>query len=113
MRNPVTKTFTVTAEPEVMERFERLLCLMQHSTLVGHSGIFGMYLDGDGADRFKIKEGLAQYRKGAAKITGVGYSVELATGEGYSGLMQDRNSNNRWSYDDKGKFTGEGKGEKP
>ena len=106
-REPVTKTFTITADPGVLERFERLLCMMQTGCAIGHSGTFGMSLDGDGADRFKVKESLRKYRNGAMKIGGVGYSVELATGAGYSGLMQDRDRKCRWSYADSGQFTGE------
>ena len=100
---PETKTFTITTAPEVMRRFERLLCLMQSNCDIGHSATVGMSLDGDGADRFKVKESLRQYRDGARKIAGVGYSVELATGRGYSGLMQDYDRNCRWRYADNGK----------
>ena len=98
-----TKTFTITASTSAMRRFERLMCLLQSNSHIGHSATVGMYLDGDGADRFTVKETLRQYRDGARKIAGVGYSVELATDRGYHGLMEDHSRSCRWRYADNGK----------
>ena len=103
-RNMVSKTFTVTAEPAVMRKLERLLALMHFATHWGHTGIFGMHLDGDGADKLTVEGAdLDSCRAGVSRITGVGYDVELATGNGFSGLFEDRVRHHRkWSYRDDG-----------
>jgi len=44
----VTESFKVTASPKVMERFKRFLTFLAYND--GHSGIFGLYFDGDGSD---------------------------------------------------------------
>lgn len=46
--------FEITATKEVINRFSRLLWMMQYASRIGHSGYFGMPLDGDGSDRFEI-----------------------------------------------------------
>ena len=51
-----------------MERFERLLCLMQPQATSGIPARSASNLDGDGADRFRVKESLRKYRDGAMKI---------------------------------------------
>ena len=66
-----------------------------------------MSLDGDGADRFKVKESLRKYRNGAMKVAGVGYGVELATDDGFAGEMIDRDRKTPWHYADSGKYIGE------
>ncbi|MYE06892.1 MAG: hypothetical protein F4Y04_06695 [Chloroflexi bacterium] len=103
-RQKETRAYRITAEPAVLDRLERLLAVMQYSGDVGHTGTFGMWLDGDGADRLKV-EGFAtgKYRKGCEKITGVGYHVEMATDHGFSGTFLDRGKQSKWSYDDNGK----------
>ena len=104
-RNMVSKTFTVTAEPAVMRKLERLLTLMHFATHWGHTGTFGMHLDGDGADKLGSpnRRATSTCRAGVSRITGVGYDVELATGSGFSGLFEDRvRSPGRWRYRDDG-----------
>jgi hypothetical protein len=62
------KTFTVTAEPKVMKRFERLLAMMHFCSSWGHSSYFGMPLDGDGPDRFKVAEVTAIPKEERSKL---------------------------------------------
>lgn len=50
-------TFTVHATPEIAGRFQRFVAMLEHASSIGHSAMFAMFLDGDGADRFST-EGL-------------------------------------------------------
>lgn len=54
MKNLITKTFEITAAPELMERFERFLALLHFNSGFGHSGMFGMPLDGDGNEKLSV-----------------------------------------------------------
>jgi len=51
-REATKKTFTIEAPPDVMRRFERFLCFLHYNG--GHSGLFAMSFDGDGADFMKV-----------------------------------------------------------
>jgi hypothetical protein len=98
----VTKTFTVTASSdEVMKRFERFLALLHFNSGFGHSGTFGMPLDGDGSEKISVDELKAKYHKGSLPhevelIAGAGYSVELAHTNGYGGFYRDRSRECRY-----------------
>jgi len=84
----VTETFKVTASPKVMERFKRFLTFLAYNG--GHSGIFGLYFDGDGSDFLRVEPKLdRKYTKGMHAIGGTGADVEIAGGEGYSGRFLD------------------------
>lgn len=63
MSEQVTKSFTITASPTVMKRFERFLALLHYNSGWGHSANFVMPLDGDGADRFKVHDFKPGYHK--------------------------------------------------
>lgn len=103
----------VTGTPELIMKFKRLMALLDTAGAVGHSGIFGMPLDGDGPDRLEIDvqspDGdfngleLQQFAGGVDEVGGVGYDVELANFDGFSGLFRDRKRNEKWFYDDKGR----------
>lgn len=47
-----TRTYTITASPDVLRRFERFLALLHYNA--GHSAIFGLQFDGDGRDRLTV-----------------------------------------------------------
>ena len=64
----VVKTFTVTAEPKVMKRFERLLAMMHFCSSWAHTSYFGMPLDGDGPDRFSVAEVTAIPKEERSKL---------------------------------------------
>jgi hypothetical protein len=53
--NSVRKTFTITADKDTMRRFEEFLALITQSSAIGHSNMFGMSVDGDGADRISCE----------------------------------------------------------
>lgn len=81
----INKTFEITATPEVMARFERLLALMHYSALWGHSATFAMAIDGDGADNFTIEpKPSEEIRKQVGLTTGIGGSLEVAMTHGYT-----------------------------
>jgi hypothetical protein len=85
----VTEKFEITASPLVMERFKRFLTFLVHNG--GHSGIFGMYFDGDGADFLRTKPKLdRKYTKAMHAMAGVGVDVEIAGDDGYTGEFLDR-----------------------
>ena len=50
----VTKEFKVTANADVLKRFEAMLGLIARNSAVGHSAVCGIHVDGDGADRIKF-----------------------------------------------------------
>jgi hypothetical protein len=58
-----TRTYTITAPAEVLERFERFLALVQWCAGVGHSTTCGFSIDGDGADRFEVEENLPEFEE--------------------------------------------------
>jgi hypothetical protein len=55
-------TFTISGKAECVQRVAALLAMIQVNGDVGHSGIFGMSWDGDGADHIKI-EGIEPFIK--------------------------------------------------
>ena len=46
---------TLEGAPEAVRRILRLLACIEYNGSVGHSGLFGISWDGDGADRIRIK----------------------------------------------------------
>ena len=85
----VTMDFSVTGQPEVVDRFARLLVVMHLASSWGSSRIFGMPLDGDGADIFKVKgDGLEQVvsdvHKEVDRALGTGRDIVLAGDDSYS-----------------------------
>lgn len=91
-----TKTFTITAPAALMRRVERFLALLHYNSGFGHSGLFAMPLDGDGSEKVKV-EGLdKRLAFEVDAIGGVGYDVEIANNESYSGRFLDRNRQAKW-----------------
>lgn len=100
----IKKTFEITATPEVMARFERLLALMHYSALWGHSATFAMAVDGDGADRFSVDpKPEEELRKQIGLITGVGGSLEIAMTEGYT-AKNTESLKSKWYVDAEGLY---------
>ena len=97
-----TRTYKISGEPQLLDKFERLLSMMHYASSWGHSGIFGMWLDGDGADRLNVSPVRTQARKGVEKIGCVGYHVELATDRGFSGTFIDWERKKKWNYKENG-----------
>lgn len=75
----VTKTFTITAPEDTMDKFEAFLCFFHYNG--GHSGLFGMPFDGDGHESMKIEPPPARSR-GAQRIADAGTELEIAAGNG-------------------------------
>lgn len=78
-----TMTLTISGTGEAFETLVNFLAAAQWASQVGHSGKFGCFIDGDGADKIEI-EGLPQ-NQGArmAKATcehGGDYEIFHATG---------------------------------
>ena len=77
----IRKQFTITAPEEVMDRLEAFLAFMHYNG--GHSGLFAMPFDGDGADKLKVEPPPPEkYRKPSGAIADAGGSVEIALGNG-------------------------------
>jgi hypothetical protein len=79
----VTKTFTVTATPGVMRRFERFMALLHYNAGFGHSAHFAMFLDGDGWDKFELAEVDKRLKNEVDVIGCVGRDVEIACTDKY------------------------------
>ena len=84
MSEKVTKSFTITASPAVMKRFERFLALLHYNSGWGHSANFVMPLDGDGSDRFRVHDFKPGYHKDVEHIGSVGYGFEIALDDAYT-----------------------------
>ena len=80
----VTETFTITANKEVMDKFKKFLAFFCFNG--GHSGLFAMDFDGDGADHMIVDpEPADEYRKGVGSLSGIGADIEIATSNGFAG----------------------------
>ena len=91
-----TRTFTITASAVLLRRIERFLALLHYNSGFGHSGLFAMPLDGDGNEKVKV-DGLD--RRLAFEVDalgGVGYDVEIARDDSYSGRFLDLKRPARW-----------------
>ena len=91
-----TMVFSVQASPRILRRFHRLLALLHYSSSFGHSGIFGMPLDGDGNDEISV-EPRPPHQHEVDAVGSVGYDVELATDVGYSGLFKNHQKECPWA----------------
>lgn len=85
MTDKITQTFEITAAPHVMERFERFLALLHHNSRFGHSGLFAMPLDGDGADTVEVSP-KPRYGHEVDLCGSIGGGVEIAHDNCYSAL---------------------------
>ena len=92
----ITKTFTVTASPNLINRLERFLALLHYNSSFGHSNLFAMHLDGDGSEKIVIKDIGKFLAYEVDAIGGVGYDVEIANTLTYSGKFLDRKRLCRW-----------------
>ena len=103
---PVMVTLSFTGSQALIDKFLRLLAMLHRSSSVGHSGLFAMWLDGDGADRFEVepKDFIEPYFKGANAVSNVGYDVETACTVGFSGVFVNRARVSKWAYKDNGEF---------
>ena len=75
--NRVKKTFEIETSPAVMERIERFLSLLHHNSNFGHSGLFAMPLDGDGADKVVVTP-KPEFAHEVDLCGGIGGDVEIA-----------------------------------
>ena len=77
--NKITKTLTITSDPTTMKNLEKLLSQLHFNSHWGHSGCFGMYMDGDGGATFDI-EGFdtEQYREAVKNSQPNKRDVEIA-----------------------------------
>jgi hypothetical protein len=93
----VTKEFRVTASPHVMAKFEKFMAMLHFNSRFGHSAAFGMWLDGDGSDKFTLSPAPPRIVGSEVNlIGGVGYDVEMACDGYYGGLFIDRKRNCNW-----------------
>ncbi len=80
-----TKTFTVTAPDDTMEKLEAFFSMLHFNG--GHSGIFGITFDGDGHESAKFDPEPPKFHAGG-QISGVGTDAEIVTSKdvctGYS-----------------------------
>ena len=85
MGNPrmITREMKISATPEVWLKLERFFALMHFNG--GHTAIFGIAFDGDGADAFKIDPPpREELRKPAQRIGDAGPTLEIANENSYT-----------------------------
>ena len=108
MKEMITKTFEITATPNVMKRFERFLCSFHYNG--GHSGTFAMPFDGDGSDVLKVSPAPPKETKSNSDfhiVANAGQSVEVACDDFYRTVPVDREKgwyrarNGNYTYVDK------------
>lgn len=83
MSKRIKKTFEIETSPEVMERIERFFALLHHNSSFGHSGIFAMPLDGDGADRVVVSP-KPRFAHEVDLCGSIGGDVEIAYDKSYT-----------------------------
>ncbi len=76
-----TKKYEITAPAEIHDRLDAFLAFFHFNG--GHSGTFGMWFDGDGADTLKVDPPPPkEYAKGSQRIANAGHELEIATNQG-------------------------------
>lgn len=96
MKDKITRIFEITTSPNLMKRLERFLALLHFNGKFGHSGLFGMSLDGDGSEDITVNDIDPDLSKDVNAIGGVGYHVEIARDNSYGGRFFDRKRRCRW-----------------
>lgn len=91
-----TRMYTITGDKGTLERFEGLMNLLHWASAFGHSGRFGIPLDGDGQALFEIES--PRDRQAASDVFGVGYDVELGLDKNFSGVFIDRKRKSKWNF---------------
>lgn len=98
-----TRTYTITTSPDVQKRIEKFLALLHWNSRYGHSGTFAMPLDGDGQDTVTV-DPEPGYSKQVGNLATVGYDVEIAYDNSFSGLFEntarERERECKWVYKD-------------
>lgn len=83
--NP-TKTFTITANPEMMLKIERFLAWLHYNSAWGHSATIAIDCDGDGSDTVTVTE----------NQTGLGDTGHLEKHRDYVGHVREKNKSVEW-----------------
>ena len=92
--NRVKKTFEIETSTAVMERIERFFALLHHNSNFGHSGLFAMWLDGDGPDKVTITPKPA-FDLEVNLCGGIGGDVEIAQNGCYT-VKKTADMGSRW-----------------
>jgi hypothetical protein len=85
--NIITKTFTITASKEVMQRFEKFMCFLHYNG--GHTATFAMPFDGDGSDRFECDPPPDKGTRDWSHISDVGHEIEIALNDSCKSIPVD------------------------
>ena len=75
------------------------MALLHWNGKFGHSGTFAMFLDGDGSEELTVTPA-PQHKNAVDCIAGVGYDVEIAQDDSYTGLFTDRSRKSSWIVKD-------------
>lgn len=91
-----TRAFEITTSPRIMKRIERFLALLHYNSSFGHSAMFGMSLDGDGSEKAEVKGISKSLSFEVDAIGGVGYDIEIACDNCYTGNFFDDRRQTPW-----------------
>lgn len=75
----ITKTFTISANPDMMLKIERFLAWLHFNTAWGHSATIAIDCDGDGSDAVTVADGdfsMSNHREYVKKVKEKTKSVE-------------------------------------
>ena len=99
-RERITKTFTITTSADVMKRLERFFAMLHFNSNWGHSSFFGLFVDGDGADKITVDPKPTNHEE-VDLLGGVGFDVEIAQDNSYTGRFFAKERTAYWVKDKK------------
>lgn len=100
--------FEVEMDRDTAKRFQGLLAMLHYNSSWGHSSLFGMWCDGDGADHFHVVKGLDEaedLRKAVSNVGSIGGDVEVSSWDSgkFRAEMLDRDRD-PWLADAEGSY---------
>ena len=96
----VEKTITLTGSPDAVNRVLAFLGMLQFNGNVGHSGMFALGWDGDGADQLQvsgIEDVAKQCRDGYNACTSYGADLEYMGSFGSFGVCKTSDQKLLWT----------------
>lgn len=73
----VAESITLSGTPECVDRVKALLAMVSINGSTGHSGTFGIFWDGDGADRLDVSFDTSPYSKLVRELCAYGGEIEV------------------------------------
>jgi hypothetical protein len=101
--NQVSVNLTIEGGAECVDRLLSLIGMLQYNGNVGHSGIFAIPWDGDGADRIKVKGDLPNYVDAWSEASSYGGYAEMVGNNGSTYIISGNGIKQKHVYPLSGK----------